>query len=323
MRIHGICIVKDEVDIISQTLTEASSWCDFIYVLDNGSSDGTWETVKALSKTNPRIVPYRQNACMFSDALRGEIFNYFRENFSAGDWCYRLDADEFCIDNPKLFLQKVSTEYDVVCAANLIYYFTEKDLAVYEQNPNAYADDVPVEKKVRHYLNSESEIRFFRYYDHLKWLAKKDCLVKSDYRDWPMNIRGQAFPIRIWIKNYRYRSPQQIQKRLNVRRPLCDAQMFPQELRYRWEKLLAPVAKSQDFWSWRGRVVDSSKLDCDNQDDCFVIREDEMMSIRRIVESYDMQITYRNAFRHYVGRPIKRALVEKGILQKPFCSESN
>ena len=37
--------VKNEVDIIDQSLRAAASWCSKIYVFDNGSDDGTWETV--------------------------------------------------------------------------------------------------------------------------------------------------------------------------------------------------------------------------------------------------------------------------------------
>ncbi len=45
MQIHSICLVKNEADIIEQTLKAGIDWSDFIYVFDNGSSDGTWEKV--------------------------------------------------------------------------------------------------------------------------------------------------------------------------------------------------------------------------------------------------------------------------------------
>lgn len=50
MKIHSICLVKNESDIIAQTLKAAVNWSDFIYVYDNGSTDGTWEKVISLSE---------------------------------------------------------------------------------------------------------------------------------------------------------------------------------------------------------------------------------------------------------------------------------
>ncbi len=39
MKIHGICLIKNEADIAAWFLGESSRWCDFIYVLDTGSTD--------------------------------------------------------------------------------------------------------------------------------------------------------------------------------------------------------------------------------------------------------------------------------------------
>ena len=41
MKIFGIMLVKNEVDIVGHTLKEAQKWCDKIFILDNGSTDGT------------------------------------------------------------------------------------------------------------------------------------------------------------------------------------------------------------------------------------------------------------------------------------------
>jgi hypothetical protein len=36
-KLNAICMVKDEDDIIEQTLAHAVRYCDKIYVLDNGT----------------------------------------------------------------------------------------------------------------------------------------------------------------------------------------------------------------------------------------------------------------------------------------------
>ena len=70
MKIHSISLCRNEADIIERTLREAARWSDFIYVYDNGSTDGTWEKVIALAATVPRIIPFRRDRLPFNDNLR-------------------------------------------------------------------------------------------------------------------------------------------------------------------------------------------------------------------------------------------------------------
>jgi glycosyltransferase involved in cell wall biosynthesis len=236
MQIHGMCLVKNESDIISQCLRAATAWCDLIYVFDNGSEDGTWELVRQLAEKYPQIVLYKQDGKPFTDGLRAEIFNHFRDRSSEGDWWCRLDADEFYVDDPRTFLAKVPNEYKVVWSASLNYYFTDKDSELYRQQPSLYADDVPVEEKCRYYLNHWSEPRFFRDTKGLVW------------RDggWPQAVlKWPVYGARILVKHFEYRSPEQIEKRLQTRRPAIT-------------------------------VVDSSKLNYDAFDRRYVINEDLM-----------------------------------------------
>ena len=69
MLIHGLCLVKNEGDIVREGLTAARQWCDHIYVLDNGSTDNTWDIVQEMSASDPGIVPWKQDDVAFSDAL--------------------------------------------------------------------------------------------------------------------------------------------------------------------------------------------------------------------------------------------------------------
>src|SRR5271165_5808663 len=210
MRIHGMCLVKNESDVICHALRAATDWCDLIYVYDNGSDDGTWEQVHELAQEYPQILPYKQEEKPFSDSIRAEMFNNYRERSSPGDWWCRLDADELYIDDPRIFLAKVPPEYKAVVSASFSYYFTDEDAALYRKNPSLYADEVPVEQKCRYYLNHWSEVRFIRYTEGLVWTSG----------GWPSAIyEGQVYGVRIWVKHFAYRSPQQIEKRLRTRQP--------------------------------------------------------------------------------------------------------
>lgn len=93
MKIHGLCVVKNEADIIEQTLRYAAKWCDYIYVLDNGSSDGTWEKVQTLARVLPCVTPFMQDSQPFDDGIRGKILGRYATHANHGDWWCILDAD--------------------------------------------------------------------------------------------------------------------------------------------------------------------------------------------------------------------------------------
>src|SRR6266700_2966516 len=101
MKIHGICLVKNEADIAEYFLSESVRWCDHIYVFDTGSSDHTWELVQAAAKYFPNIFAFKKSAVQFSNQLPSKVFNQFRSNTTLGDSCSPLYADEIYVDNPR------------------------------------------------------------------------------------------------------------------------------------------------------------------------------------------------------------------------------
>jgi hypothetical protein len=280
MKIHTLCLIKNESDIIEACLTEAAHWSDRIYVYDNGSTDGTWEQVNGLARSIPEIVPFMQADKPFKYELWTEIFNHYKENCTDDDWWCTLGADEFYIDDPRVFLAKIPRRQGVVVTASFSYFFTDKDAARYEEDPSRYADSVPVFDKCRYYLNHWSETRFFRHAHDLTWTS-------GGYP--PKISEWQPYPIRIWLRHYPYRSPQQIEKRLATRLPAIKAGEFTHEALPDWASLIDPEVIAADprrgmnKWdpsyaaqSWRERVVDASKLDFDAGDRRWVVRENLM-----------------------------------------------
>ena len=206
MKIFGICLTKNEADIIEEVLTKASNWCDKIFIFDTGSTDQTWEKIIELSKHNTHLIPFKKEVRSFRDELRGEVFNNYRHLARDGDWWCRLDADEVYIDNPKLFLKQISALHHVVWNLSFQFYFTEEDLKQYEKNPAHYLG-LEVESRLKYYVCNHSEIRFFKYRSKLNW----------DNGSWPRHV-GLVSPKRIRLKHLQYRSPEQIQFRLDTRR---------------------------------------------------------------------------------------------------------
>jgi hypothetical protein len=265
VRIHSICLVKNEGDVVVESLTAASRWSDFIYVYDNGSTDGTWEKVLDLAKRLPQVVPYKQDDRPFDDGLRHEPFAHYRHRAEPGDWwCLALDADEIYIDSPKEFLAGIPMPFDVVWLACFQYYFTERDVALFHENPALYADQVPVEQKCRYYVNNWSEPGFFRYGRHLRW----------DSGRLPRPLRHPS-PRRIRMKHYQYRSPAQIEMRLRTRRAAMARGIFVHETQTDWKSSVTGQfdprrAGARLPESWTERIVDSSTLIYDNGDDYLI-----------------------------------------------------
>jgi glycosyltransferase involved in cell wall biosynthesis len=279
MKIHGLCLVKNEADVLQQTFMSALHWCDQIYVFDNGSIDGTWELVNELAKHYPQIVPYRQDDVTYSDGLLADFFNAFRSNAGPRDWWCRLDADEFYIDDPRIFLAKIADTFRIIWAAVFTYYFTDRDAISYEQDPVKYLG-TPVEQRLRYYQNDWGVPKFFRHSDDIMW-------THGD--GWPEALsRAPAYPVRIWMKHYQYRSPEQIERRLLTRRPVIES--FRHEALPNWGSVIAtarnaPVdyeAARPEFAAvrWEERIVPAASLNYDGFDRRYVVNESLMSQIQ-------------------------------------------
>jgi glycosyltransferase involved in cell wall biosynthesis len=281
VKIHGLCIVKNEADVIRESLLSALNWCDHMYIFDNGSDDGTWELVKELAERHLEIVLYKQDDVIYRNGLRADIFNAFRFKADLGDWWCWLDADEFYIDDPRIFLAKIPDRFETVWSASFAYYFTDQDLILYQKDPLSYSK-IPVERRLRYYKNHWSEPRFFRHRDGIVWTRD---------HGWPESLsRAHAYPVRIWLKHYQYRSPEQIERRLLTRRQAIEAGTgFRHEALPNWRAAIGNA--SVDFESvrpefagarWQERVVPAASLSYDGFDRRYVANESLMprMQIR-------------------------------------------
>src|SRR5262245_20214359 len=256
MKIHGLCVVKNEVDIIEETLRAAARWCDSIYVLDNGSTDCTWEKVRALARELPAVVPFMQDARPFDDGIRGVILRQYADRAEPGDWWCMLDADELYIDDPRAFLAAIPRRYQAVWMQLFVYLFTDRDLATYRQDPERFHAQ-PIEQRLRHYVSGDySELRFFRHSDALTHV--------------PGAGLHPIFPHRIRMKHFAYRSPEQIQKRLETRREPMQRGEFLHEKRANWVMngviVPGPAQPSDLPQSWEERIKLSSRCHFDRQD---------------------------------------------------------
>ncbi|BDZ44367.1 glycosyltransferase family 2 protein [Naasia aerilata] len=257
-RIHAICLVRDEADIIESAVRAALRWADFIYVMDDSSSDGTWEILQRLAEEDPRVVLRERNTGPFTIALRQRVVEGVRDRAELGDWWAWLDADEFFVDDPRQVLARVPLRYGVVHSASIEYYFTDRDLEAYDAAPEGYTrnwtPDTP-----RYYATGWGEERFFRHIPGVRWGA----------------IAAQAAsPIRIRLRHLQYRTPPQIERR--VRRRVSSKEFWHEK-----EASWSPTGSAGDVLVldrpeaefWPHRVVRSSALRYDAGDGGYEIDE--------------------------------------------------
>ncbi|MBI5265028.1 MAG: glycosyltransferase family 2 protein [Bradyrhizobium sp.] len=271
MKIFSICCVRDENDIVGETLKAALGWSDRIFVFDNGSVDGTWDTVQDIAKANSKIEIVGHDDRTFTDEMRGEIYESYRSMASPGDWWCRLDSDEIYIDDPARFLAEVPDKYGFVLSATFNFYFTDLDLRSYEQSPSEWLAR-PVRERLKFYQNNWSEPRFVRHRNDLEWGG----LI------WPDN-HGRTYPVRIRLRHYPYRSPAQISSRLEIRQrqptlfkhEANRSLAAPKEVRPDWSDQYIATATFERA-SWQDRVMRAAECDVDLGDATLVSRNELM-----------------------------------------------
>jgi glycosyltransferase involved in cell wall biosynthesis len=208
---HGLLVIRDEDDIIKECLNHLLTWADAIYVLDLGSTDETWAIVRELASRERRVVPFRSQSVVFSETIRGYVFEQYRDRFRDGDWVLRLDADEFYHINPREFVsERISPAETCVYLGWYYFRLTTLECEAYESGRLDLTSDRkrPIIERRRFYkMPDHAEPRMFRYRSNMKW---------SGTASFP-NHAGFIARERIPIRHYPHRDPVQMKKRYKLR----------------------------------------------------------------------------------------------------------
>ena len=204
-KIYSLIVVKNEADVIVASLKDACRWSDKIIVIDNGSSDGTWEEIQTLAQTYPQIIPWLRYEGPFHIGLRARAFKAFRHEMQHGDWWnVRLDADEFYPGDVRAFLASVPHSCKVVKKESTDFVLTQEDLdhhtfsGDFEKDRSIITHALPVKRRER---------RFVRHSALLCW---------SERWRYPHPL-GCVAPQPIPVNHYQYRSPAQMAQRFATR----------------------------------------------------------------------------------------------------------
>jgi hypothetical protein len=208
-----VCLlpVRDEADIIGQSLRHALQWADAIYVFDTGSVDDTWEIVQDFAARDQRVIPMRKEPVYFSEtSLRGYMFHVARQQMRDGDWFLRMDADEFHHLAPPEFVKTQLRRHETI-AYHQYYDFRllQSEVDAWQRGEVTIADRArPIEERRRHYTVSlYAEPRLCRYRSTMQW---------PETVSFPFNA-GFVARERLPIRHYPHRDPVQLERRCRLR----------------------------------------------------------------------------------------------------------
>lgn len=204
-------LVRDEGDVIAETLQHLLTWVDVLHIYDLGSTDGTWDIVQNFAAEDSRIAPFKREPTVYSDSLRCVLFDHLRANFEKGDWICKLDGDEFYpLAPPDFVKERLTPAEGMVYLQWYFFRMTSEEAAAYESGKVSVAEDRlrPIGERRRYYKISEySEPRMFRYRPSMRW---------PETTHWPYNA-GLLARERLPILHYPHRDPCQMARRFALR----------------------------------------------------------------------------------------------------------
>lgn len=217
-RIFGVGVVQNEVDVIGESVPWAARFCERLWVWDLGSDDGTWEKLQAVR--SERVEVSRRPELPYAASLRATMVEELRDRIPPGSWVYILDADEFLVGDPVPLLRRAEARGCALVRAWFLNFVpTDRDLARMGQVGEAAWAALPLADRLRHYqLDHWPDKRFVRLVPGLQWTAvgRHNRLRTAD------GSRLRLLPRKALVRHYRYRSPEQVDRRFRLRQALRD-----------------------------------------------------------------------------------------------------
>ena len=211
MRFHGLMLLRDEEDVIAETLTHLLTWIDVLHVYDLGSTDQTWEIVQHFAARDTRIQPFKHLPTVYHDGLRCVLFDRFRSGFENGDWILKIDGDEFYpIPPPQFVKERLQPDEGLVHLQWYFFRLTTDETAAYESGSIPINEDRKrsiIDRRRYYKVSQYSEPRMFRYRPTMQWPSTTH---------WPYNA-GLLARERIPVLHYPHRDPIQLSRRFALR----------------------------------------------------------------------------------------------------------
>lgn len=208
-------IVRDEDDVIEETLTEMSKYVDKIVVLDGGSVDKTVEIARSFSCVELHQVNSGTN---WDHAGERHLLLELVRKLNPNCWVITVDADEIYHTSPIKAIEFAEKENATIINCDIPqFHFTEKELLDgILQNED---ESSSVQNRRLYYSWGWSDFMIFKMNNELTYLGGKDGrITRPPYFGSSLRIESSSRPI---LKHYQYRSLKQYAKKMKTRRRNC------------------------------------------------------------------------------------------------------
>lgn len=201
-KLFGVCFVKNEEDIIGDSVTHASQFCDKVFVVDNASTDRTWDIVNGLELEN--VVPVCSKDFVFRDYLRLRFMETRKGELALNNWWYIFDADEFLVEDPFDAIAQAEEEgADCIAVKVINFLLTRKEVRDVQEKTQQ-----ETWRDRKHYVLYESgPVKFFK---NTKYVDYSIC------DSMPFGLTRECSK-RLLMKHYPHRSLVQLEKRVQTR----------------------------------------------------------------------------------------------------------
>ncbi len=109
MKIIGLLIVKNEADILKESLDHMAKWMDGVVAIDNGSTDGSYEILL----NHPIVLVCARDLEPFDESRLVPKLHFLASNYDA-DWYVDNDADEFFDNDLRELLKTIPVQIPLV-----------------------------------------------------------------------------------------------------------------------------------------------------------------------------------------------------------------
>jgi hypothetical protein len=191
----GLMLIKDEQDMLAETLRNHTRFCNHIFVLDGTIGDGQAES-EAICRSFPQVEDYRRDTDVgvrqARDGIRQHLLSRARERYGTGQWYALLHGDEIWASDPR---PEIATHADTGLQVQFYHFFPHAS--------QAGAWDMTLSVEARHswyMLPWTPEARLFQD-------TGRDFDVDQHSRTLPRGMR--TVQTSLVVKSYNYRSPAQ------------------------------------------------------------------------------------------------------------------
>lgn len=203
MNIFGFMIVRNEADILAQTIESLLNHGDFkkLLIFDNDSTDGTMAVAKQFECEQIIVQSLKET---FSDNLKFENVQRHAHLLKDGDWFAILDADEIYQESLLALIEDAEQHSrNLVESRSAQFYFSTLD-----QN-HEFDPAQPAIHQRKYYLLNYGEPRAFKF--HPEGIITSDMVKRKDAVFKPADRK-------LLVHHFQFRSAIQTQTRIDLRR---------------------------------------------------------------------------------------------------------